>query len=344
MVVNSDFETGALTNWSVVGNAEVIEGSASINNDFGSAPDNVVENFLNLTSGTLDSITDPFNATTGSAIESSAFETTAGQILSFNWEFLTNEGIGSFYNDFSFFSLDSLSDSESANAYLLADTNGAFASQTSTVNFEADGYYQIGFGVMNQGDTIVSSQLLLDNVRFLNTGFETGDFTDWNTFGDASVQTSFNDTLPTEGVYQAVLTSDAGSISDAELEAGLGLITGALDGLGNGNATEGSAIELTPIDVTVGDTLTFDWDFLTGEFTGPNAFYNDFAFISIVDESGSTLFTDTLDSASLGATPGYETFNYTFDTAGTFTVSFGVLDVQDTAVASTLLVDNLLLL
>ncbi|MEP0886267.1 hypothetical protein NDI49_32555 [Trichocoleus sp. ST-U3] len=81
-----------------------------------------------------------------------------------------------------------------------------------------------------------------------------------------------------------------------------------------------------------------------GEFTRPNAFYNDFAFVSIVDESGSTLFVDTLDSASLGATLGYETFNYTFDTAGSFTVSLGVLDVQDTAVASTLLVDNLLLL
>jgi len=344
MVLNGNFDTGSLTNWSVVGNADVVEGSASLNNDFGSAPDNVVENFLNLTPGTLDGITNPFDATTGSAIESSAFQVNAGEILSFDWQFTTNEGTGSFFNDFSFFSIDSLSSGTSAEANLLADTNGPFGPQTSTYNFQADGYYQVGFGVLNQVDPVVSSELLLDNVRFLNTGFETGDFTDWFAFGNATVQTPSDGTIPPEGISQALLSTDFGAISDANIEAELGLSTGALDSLGNGNATEGSAIELTPIDVQAGDILSFSWDFLTGESTGVGTFFNDFAFVSIVDESGNSLLLNTLDSASLGATPGYDTFNYTFDTSGTFAVSLGVLDAQDTAVASTLLVDNLLLL
>lgn len=356
MVANGDFENG-FTNWSVIGNADATEGSASIDNGFSEngsnpAPDNVLENFLSLAPGTLDNTASPFNATTGSAIESSAFEVTAGQIVAFDWEFTTGESPGNTtFNDFSFVSIDSLSDSETAEADLLADTNGPTGPQSSTVNFSTDGFYQIGFGVVNQGDTAVSSELLLDNIRILNTGFETGDFIDWGVVGNATVQTTFTDPVnaidifPTEGQFQAVLSTEVGTdtvpVTDADIEAELGLFTGTLDFLGNGDATEGSAIELVPIDAEVGETLSFDWEFLTGEGFGST--FNDFAFVSITDENGNTLFVDTLESASLGTTPGYETFSYTFDTSGTFTVSVGVVDVQDTAVESTLLVDNLLL-
>lgn len=340
MILNGDFETGSLINWSSIGQASVSNGQAIITNDYGSAPDSVVENFLNLNIGTLDGLVDPFKATTGSAIESSAFEVKAGKIMSFNWEFITNEAVGSStYNDFSFFSIDSLSDADPANAYLLADTNGPFGSQTSTYNFKADGYYQVGFGVMNQTDTVVTSQLLLDNVKILNTDFETGDFSDWNIFGNTSVQGNYEGIDPLEGQYQAVLSNSTGSLSDADIESKLGLSTGALDILIGADATEGSAIQLTPIDVQAGETLSFQFNFLTNEYPG---YYNDFAFISIVDQSGSAVDLQLIDSVNLGSTSNL--FEYTFATAGTFTVGIGVMDVGDTSVDSTLLVDNLLLL
>jgi Ca2+-binding RTX toxin-like protein len=122
----------------------------------------------------------------------------------------------------------------------------------------------------------------------------------------------------------------------------LGLTSGSLDGLGNGNATVGSAIKQT-VTVSAGTQLSFDWNFLTNEGT-PTSF-NDFGFVSIVS---NTLDTLANTNSSFGFSPtifneetGFDTFSYTFQTAGTFTLGIGVVDVGDTVVDSGLLVDNL---
>jgi hypothetical protein len=173
-----------------------------------------------------------------------------------------------------------------------------------------------------------------------NGSFETGNFTGWNTLGSTNVQTTVSGINPTQGTYQAVISNGGSSVTDSALESFLGLSTGALDGMGNGNATQGSAIKLSPITVAAGTTVTFDWDFLTGEAT-PSSFYNDFAFVSIKDlsELADTNSTFVTPPGSVKQT-GYKTFSYTFTTAGTYAIGLGVVDVGDSTVDSTLLVDK----
>jgi Ca2+-binding RTX toxin-like protein len=175
----------------------------------------------------------------------------------------------------------------------------------------------------------------------VNEGFETGDFSNWTTTGNASIQTASFGVDPTEGNFQALISNGVNSVSDTSLETLLGLNSGDLDNLGNGNATEGSALQLLPITVEAGDVVTFDWNFLTGEGT-PSSF-NDFAFVSIssLSELGDTNSNFIFSNTIFPTETGYGTFTYQFETDGTFTVGIGVVDVGDTIVDSALLVDNL---
>ena len=176
----------------------------------------------------------------------------------------------------------------------------------------------------------------------LNGSFETGNFSSWQTIGDTTIETAGFGSSPTEGTYQALLTNDGDSVTDTDLETFLGLTLGSLDGLGNGDATQGTAIKQT-VTVSAGTQLNFDWNFLTNEGT-PGDPYNDFSFVSIVSNNLDTL-ADTNSSFVSSATSfneetGFSSFSYTFSTAGTYTIGVGVVDVQDTGVSSALLVDN----
>jgi hypothetical protein len=51
----------------------------------------------------------------------------------------------------------------------------------------------------------------------INGGFETGSFAGWQTFGDARIATSALGTGPTEGLYQAVISSGTGSVPFSDL-------------------------------------------------------------------------------------------------------------------------------
>lgn len=177
-----------------------------------------------------------------------------------------------------------------------------------------------------------------------NGSFETGNFTGWRTLGSTSIETSTYGTTPTQGSYQALITNGSGSVSDSALESFLGLSAGALDAMGNGDATKGSAMKLPTITVAAGTTLTFDWNFLTNETT-PGFFYNDFAFVSI---NGLSELADTNSRFALSPTgftqeTGYAQFSYTFATAGTYTIGLGVVHTGDTWYDSALLVDNVTL-
>ncbi|HAC63540.1 MAG TPA: hypothetical protein DCF68_08360 [Cyanothece sp. UBA12306] len=172
-------------------------------------------------------------------------------------------------------------------------------------------------------------------------GFETGDFTDWMMMGQTSIETSAIGVTPTEGIYQAVISNGNGSVSDSQLEMFVGFNPGELDSLLNVNVTEGSAIQ-RDITVAAGDTVSFDWNFLTNE--GQNSYYNDSAFVAISDGFSDKL-ADTYhqlnpSNTTLGQGTGYGTFSHQFINGGTYTLSVGILDAMDTVVDSTLLVDN----
>src|SRR5436190_5019955 len=76
-----------------------------------------------------------------------------------------------------------------------------------------------------------------------NPGFETGSFAGWLVAGTTAASViGAVDGGPTEGAFQAELTSGVGSVSDTALASFFGLPASALDTLAGGNATEGSAI------------------------------------------------------------------------------------------------------
>ncbi|NET55178.1 MAG: calcium-binding protein [Symploca sp. SIO2E6] len=166
-------------------------------------------------------------------------------------------------------------------------------------------------------------------------GFESGNFSNWTTIGNTSVQTTTSLSAPTQGNFQARITNSFGSVSDNALEEFLGLNSGALDNLVNRNATEGSAIQLNPITVEAGDIITFDWNFQSND----GGFFNDFSFVSISSGGSSVLLSELADANNESGV--YETFEYQFTTGGTYEIAVGVVDLIDGIVDSQLLIDNL---
>ncbi len=178
-----------------------------------------------------------------------------------------------------------------------------------------------------------------------NGSFETGDFRGWRTIGNNSIETADFGSGPTRGTFQALLTNAASRsdspVVDSELEEFLDLAPGVLDGLGNGDVTEGSAIKQT-FTAEAGDILRFDWDFLTNETT-PEDTFNDFAFFSLTPLTLE--LADTGESFVSSLTPfsqetGFQTESIAISEAGTYSLGFGVVDVEDDIIDSGLLIDN----
>ena len=181
-----------------------------------------------------------------------------------------------------------------------------------------------------------------------NGSFETGDFQDWSTIGDTSIETDNLGIFPTNGTYQALISngdSDAGgSVVDSDLEEFLDLAPGSLDGLAGSDAYEGSAIKRT-LTVEAGDIVSFDWNFLTNEDT-PSDIFNDTAFLNVdgftfeLADTGST-FVDAAKVDEFNEQTGTQTLTFAIAKAGTYTIGFGVVDVGDVTVDSGLAIDNL---
>ena len=190
-----------------------------------------------------------------------------------------------------------------------------------------------------------------------NGSFETGGFTGWVTIGNASIETADFGSGPTDGTFQALITTGDGSVSDAELVNFLGLkpetITGptivpnSLDAMGNGDVTQGSAIKQS-FFAQAETVISFDWNFLTNENT-PDEDYNDFAFFSVSIDPIYNIAKELADTYSMFVASstiffdeetGFGTSYYTIPFTGNYILGFGVVDVGDTDVFSGLLVDN----
>jgi hypothetical protein len=192
VVTNGDFESG-LTGWTPAGNAAAqgaVAGTPVVN-PFGSTHALVssgnggvgdvsitvgsLESALNLSTGTITAVS--ATAFRGSAISQVLTNVNVGDVLSFSWNFLTNETTPSpNNNDFSFFSLGQTGGVSTA--VLLANTNSVFTPivngpfsaqtgyQTRQFTFTVAGDYTLGFGAMNVPvpDAFGNSGLLIDQV------------------------------------------------------------------------------------------------------------------------------------------------------------------------------------
>jgi hypothetical protein len=190
------------------------------------------------------------------------------------------------------------------------------------------------------------------NATFLNGGFEIGNFAGWTTLGETSIETAGFGSGPTEGTFQALLLTGGATFSGSIIEEFLRLEAGSLDNLGNsldfipfpgGSATQGSAIRQT-FTANAGDTLTFNWNFLTNDAVFPS--FNDFSFVSIssLSELADTMFPAVISPMTqFFQETGFQTFSFTIPTTETYTLAIGVTDWRDSTVDSGLFVDNVTL-
>ncbi|MBD1805370.1 filamentous hemagglutinin N-terminal domain-containing protein [Microcoleus sp. FACHB-SPT15] len=173
------------------------------------------------------------------------------------------------------------------------------------------------------------------------------------TIGNATATLSLPDaSTGVSNINTAFISNASGSIVDSELQTLLGL-NNTLDNLGNGNATEGSAIQATFSTTTANQPISFQWRFVTSEST-PSVSFNDFAFISLsgtttgtpptpvtliaLNELADTTFSGGFSSPSsisgFNAETGLQAFSTVIQNPGTYSLNIGVVDVGDTGVTS----------
>jgi hypothetical protein len=183
---NGGFETGDLTSWSSIGNASVQDstygvvppegkfqgllttGDSSLSNGAGGPAvlASQLDTFLGLAAGTLEGMGG--GATNGSAMKQT-FSATAGDVISFKWDFLTRDSGGL---DFGFFMLQPqipaptilATSSNAVNPSLTVFSNETGYQTTGPIVIGVTGTYTISFGVVNTGDTLFNSGLLVDAV------------------------------------------------------------------------------------------------------------------------------------------------------------------------------------
>ena len=193
-VINGDFETGDFTGWMRIEtflndpDPIVTEGDLTSvrTSAYGTSPKSEpyqalmnfpdpntiafadeLEEFLGLSDGTFDSL----GATSGSAIKQ-VINVTTPSILSFSYNFLTDELETDFNDDFAFFSLsinDTVEQFFSVSEDNFSSSNTPFARETGYLDYSSPnplpvGIYTLGLGVTNLLDFEGPSGILIDDV------------------------------------------------------------------------------------------------------------------------------------------------------------------------------------
>jgi len=175
-IVNGDFETGTLNSappspWISLGSVAEVGPVGTISPYAGSrqavlrtasaATLSQIATFLGISSTTIDNLFPSQTAVNGSALKQTIISVTAGDVLTFHWNFNTEEALppNTVGDDFAFFT-------SVINTNGLVDVLNINAKptgwQTATYQFQTSGNFTIGVGVMNQNNTSNGSQLYVD--------------------------------------------------------------------------------------------------------------------------------------------------------------------------------------
>jgi hypothetical protein len=184
-ITNGGFEIGDFTGWETIGRTNIkttkygsgpTEGSKqALLDTFSEQTVDVVElaRFLNIAVGDLNNLGEVFE---GSAIKTT-FSANVGDILMFDWNFLTKDFQREINNDFAFFTLSPIGTNKLANTYSifpmslrdLTEFEYQTGFQTYSYTITTAGTYTLGFGVVDVGDGFGESGLLIDNVSLSNS-------------------------------------------------------------------------------------------------------------------------------------------------------------------------------
>ena len=197
-----------------------------------------------------------------------------------------------------------------------------------------------------------------------NLGFESG-FDDWETTGLTTIEDASFGSGPTEGQSQALVSTAGTNLTPVFIPPFLGE---SLEGQGLGGGflfpdsqisdfgsslspavayIQGSAIKTT-ISVNAGETLKFDYNFLTNEDSSLPISGADLAFFSLGDQlfplaTFPAIEPDLINSATVFTREtGYQTFSFgPFTSSLDLTLGFGIVDGNDVLGDSGLLIDNI---
>jgi len=270
------------------------------------APEIAVQPVLTVGSNTTIAPTD------GSALKTT-LQLDAGDVVTFDWNFTTDDYLP--YKDFAFATVNGA-------AFLLShiELTGSYGTtgwQTFSYTASISGSYTIGQGVMNDKDQLFNSYLAVDNMR-VNGGsvqsFENG-LSGSATSGSVSVVTTAHSNHnpaallnPTNGTYEAFLTSQP--TSEANLELFLGLSPGRLVNIAKSQGPEFTAINV-PIGVSIPGNAHPDDTFVTISGAPAGSVFNH----GIFDEQSGTW---RIGASDLG---GNLTITTPSDYAGSFTLT-----------------------